>query len=154
MATDPAVAAPNPVQQGDARVLIGVLAILEGAIWAADVTEQTISKVAERFVQQGLLAADHDQRGLRQAINDMNQRLRYAVGDYGSPPPRSRSRHEVTATVACLPSCPALGRFPGALVTGVNVQRCRSAMSRAISEAGGKDRPARPAGEAALSFTL
>jgi len=87
MATDPAVPAPNPVQQGDARALIGVLAILEGAIWAGDLSEQTTSKVAERFVQQGLLAADHDQRGLRQAINDMNQRLRHAVGEYDSPPP-------------------------------------------------------------------
>jgi len=87
MATDPAVPALNPVQQGDARVLIGVLAILEGAIWAGDLSGQTTSKVAERFVQQGLLAADHDQRGLRQAINDMNQRLRYTVGEYDSPPP-------------------------------------------------------------------
>jgi hypothetical protein len=87
MATDPAVPVPNPVQHCDAEVLIGVLAILEGAIWAGELNEQTTSKVAERFVQQGLLAADHDQRDLRQAINDMNQRLRYAAGEYDSPPP-------------------------------------------------------------------
>ena len=87
MATDPAVPAPNLVQHCDAEVLIGVLAILEGAIWSGDLDERTTSKVAERFVQQGLLAADHDQRELRQAINDMNQRLRYAAGEYDSPPP-------------------------------------------------------------------
>jgi hypothetical protein len=86
MATDPAVPAPNPVQHRDANVLIGVLADLEGAIWADDLNEQITIKVAERFVQQGLLAADHDQRDLRQAINDMNQRLRYAAGEYDSPP--------------------------------------------------------------------
>jgi hypothetical protein len=87
MATDPAVPAPNPVRHRDASVLIGVLAILEGAIWAGDLSEQVTSKVAERFVQQGLLAAHHDQRDLRQAINDMNHRLRYATGEYDSPPP-------------------------------------------------------------------
>ena len=86
MATDTAGPAPNPVQQGDARVLIGILAILEGAIWAGDLSEPTTSQIAERFMQQGLLAADHDQHGLRQAINDMNHRLRYAVGEYNSPP--------------------------------------------------------------------
>lgn len=86
MATDPVVPAPNPVRQRDAEVLIGVLAILEGAIWAGDLEEQITTKVAERFVRQGLLAADHDQRDLRQAINDMNQRLRYAIGEYDSPP--------------------------------------------------------------------
>jgi hypothetical protein len=87
MATDPAVPVPNPVQHCDATVLTGVLAILEGAIWAGDLNEQTTSKIAGRFVQQGLLAADHDQRDLRQAINDLNHRLRYAAGEYDSPPP-------------------------------------------------------------------
>ena len=87
MATDPAVPAPNPVQHCDAGVLIGILAILEGAIWSGDLDEWTASNVAERFVQQGLLAAGHHRRDLRQAINDMNQRLRYAAGEYNSPPP-------------------------------------------------------------------
>jgi hypothetical protein len=86
MATDPAVPTPNPVQLCDAKVLIGVLAVLEGAIWAGDLGEQITGKVAERFVQQGSLAAGHDQRDLRQAINDMNHRLRYAAGEYDAPP--------------------------------------------------------------------
>jgi hypothetical protein len=86
MATDSAVPAPNPVQHCDAKVLIGVLAILEGAIWAGDLGEQITGKVAERFVQQGLLTAGYDQRDLRQAINDMNHRLRYAAEEYDSPP--------------------------------------------------------------------
>jgi len=87
MATNPAVPAPNPVQRRDANVLIGVLAVLEGAIWAGDLNQQTTTKVAERFVQEGLLAADHGRRDLRQAINDMNQRLRHAAGEYDGPPP-------------------------------------------------------------------
>lgn len=87
MAADPVVPAPNPVQLCDAEVLVGVLAILEGVIWSGDLDARTTRKVAERFVEQGLLAADHDQRHLRQAIGDMNQRLRYAAGEYDSPPP-------------------------------------------------------------------
>jgi hypothetical protein len=87
MATDPAVSVPNPLQRCDAEVLIGILAILEGSIWGGSLDAWTISKVAERFVQHGLLAAGHDEDDLRQAIGDMNQRLRYAVGEYDSPPP-------------------------------------------------------------------
>src|ERR1700684_1717202 len=77
MTTDPAASVPNPVQHRDAAVLIGILAILEGEIWAGSFDEQTAGKIAERFAEQGLLAADYDQRDLRQALADLNQRLRY-----------------------------------------------------------------------------
>ena len=77
---------PNPVQRRDANVLIGILAILEGVIWGGQLDEQTTSNVAGRFVEEGLLGADHDQHDLRQAINDMNQRIRYAAGEYDPPP--------------------------------------------------------------------
>ena len=86
MTTNPAAPVPNPVQHRDANVLIGILAILEGMIWAGQLDEQITSKVAERFVQQDLLDAHYDQHGLRQAINDMNQRIRYAAGEYDTPP--------------------------------------------------------------------
>lgn len=86
MATNPDAPAPNPIRLRDANVLIGILAILEGAIWAGQLDEHTTSKVAERFVQQGLLDADYDQHDLRQAIGDMNQRIRYAAGEYDTPP--------------------------------------------------------------------
>jgi hypothetical protein len=77
---------PNPVQRRDANVLIGILAILEGVIWGGQLDEQTTSYLAGRFVEEGLLGADHDQHDLRQAINDMNQRIRYAAGEYDTPP--------------------------------------------------------------------
>jgi hypothetical protein len=86
MATDPAVLVPNPVQLSDARVLIGVLAILEGAIWGGSLDDKITGKVAERFIDEGLVTGGHDQRDLRQAINDLNQRIRYAAGEYDSPP--------------------------------------------------------------------
>ncbi len=86
MTTNPAAPAPNPVQHRDANVLIGILAILEGVIRAGQLDEGTTGKVAERFVREGLLGAGYDQRDLRQAINDMNQRIRYAAGEYDTPP--------------------------------------------------------------------
>ena len=86
MTTNPAAPVPNPVQHRDANVLIGILAILEGAIWVGQLDERTTGKVAERFVREGLLGADYDQRDLRQAINDLNHRIRYAAGEYDTPP--------------------------------------------------------------------
>jgi len=86
MMTNPAAPVPNPVQHRDADVLIGILAILEGAIWTGQLDEWTMGKVAERFVREGLLGADYDQRDLRQAINDMNQRIRFAAGEDQTPP--------------------------------------------------------------------
>lgn len=87
MANDLANAAPNPLQRRDAEVLIGILAVLDGVIWGGRLDEWTTSKVAERLVQQGLLTADHNRDDVHQALEDLNQRLRYAVGDYDSPPP-------------------------------------------------------------------
>ena len=86
MAANLSAPVPNPVQHRDANVLIGILAILEGVIQGGQLDEQTTGKVAGRFIQQGLLGADHDQHDLRQAINDMNQRIRYAAGEYDTPP--------------------------------------------------------------------
>jgi hypothetical protein len=86
MTTDPAAPVPRPVHRRDAAVLIGILAILESEIWAGNFDERIAGKVAERFAQEGLLAGHYDQRDLRQALADMNQRLRYADGAYDSPP--------------------------------------------------------------------
>ncbi len=54
------------------------------ALWAGQLDEWTAGKVAERFVRQGL-GADYDQRDLRQAISDMNQRIRYAASEHDNP---------------------------------------------------------------------
>jgi len=86
MANDPANAVPNPLWRRDAEALIGIVAVLDGVIWGGSLDEWTTSKVAERLVQQGLLTADHNRDDVHQALDDLNQRLRYAVGDYDSPP--------------------------------------------------------------------
>jgi hypothetical protein len=90
MANDPADAVPNPLQRRDAEVLIGIVAVLDGVIWGGSLDEWTTSKVTERLVQKDLLTADHSRNDVHLALDDLNQRLRYAVGDYGSPPSSSR----------------------------------------------------------------
>jgi len=86
MANDLANAVPNPLQLRDTEALIGILAVLDGVIWGGRLDEWTTSKVAERLVQQGLLTADHNRDDVHQALEDLNQRLRYAVGEYDNPP--------------------------------------------------------------------
>jgi hypothetical protein len=44
------------------------------------------AKSPNGFVREGVLGTDYDQRDLRQAISDMNQRIRYAAGEYDTPP--------------------------------------------------------------------
>ena len=43
-------------------------------------------RFANRLSRDGLLAADADGRQLRQSLNDLNQRLRYVLGEYDGPP--------------------------------------------------------------------
>jgi hypothetical protein len=43
-------------------------------------------RMARRLSRDGLLAADAGQRDLRQALNDLNHRLRYVLGEYDEPP--------------------------------------------------------------------
>ncbi len=73
-----------PVRDRDTAALIGMLAILEGAIWGGVLDEWTTGILAQRLAADGLLTAGHDESDLRQAIGDLNQRLRHALGEYDS----------------------------------------------------------------------
>ena len=77
---------PNPVLRSDAAVLVGLLAVLEGFIWADKLPREFLDKVQARFVREGHLTQGAGAYELRQAVNDMNQRLRYAFGEYDAPP--------------------------------------------------------------------
>jgi hypothetical protein len=80
---------PNPVLSQDLVALVGVLAVLEGELWGDELPDHA-SGACGRFIHDGLLgelATPHD---LRQAIHDLNHRLRYALGEYPEPPPSIR----------------------------------------------------------------
>jgi hypothetical protein len=78
--------APNGVGKQDVRVLIGIMAVLEGILMAQQMPDFIAEALRSRFVMVGLLGEAATERDLRQAINDLNHRLRYVKGEYPQPP--------------------------------------------------------------------
>lgn len=76
----------RPLQRTDAVALIGLLAILEGEIWGHGLDEHLIDRLRRRFFSDGLVADAAGGYELRQVINDLNHRIRYAIGEYEDPP--------------------------------------------------------------------
>lgn len=79
--------AVRPVGAADLSVLVGWCAVLEGALQAQRVPEALAERLRARLVDAGLLPAGASERAFRQAVNDLNHRLRYADGEYPEPPP-------------------------------------------------------------------
>lgn len=85
MATDEELA-PNPVFRRDLVALVGVLADLEGEIAVGEMPGYLADMVRLRLAGAGLTTENANSRELRQAIDDLNQRLRYGIGEYSAPP--------------------------------------------------------------------
>ena len=78
-------AIPNPLSRQDAAVLVGVLAVLEGE-FHDPANAQLASRIADRFHRAGLLDDSKATGPVRQALNDLNHRVRYAAGESDEPP--------------------------------------------------------------------
>ncbi|MDQ7993689.1 MAG: hypothetical protein REI45_13550 [Propionicimonas sp.] len=76
----------RPVYVRDVEALIGWLAVVEGEVWGGAGPERLIARLRQRFERVGLLSESDDERAFRQAVSDMNQRLRFALGEYADPP--------------------------------------------------------------------
>jgi hypothetical protein len=76
---------PRPVLQRDAQALIGLLAILEGEAMASQLHAGLVDHLSRRFASVGLLADGVGGREFRHALNGMNHRIRYALGEYDEP---------------------------------------------------------------------
>lgn len=77
----------RPVAAADLSVLVGWCAVVEGALHAERVPEALLERLRVRLVDAGLLPAESSQQAFRQAVNDLNHRLRYAAGEYPDRPP-------------------------------------------------------------------
>jgi hypothetical protein len=75
----------RPVAPEDLAVLIGLLAVLEGHLLAGDVPDHLRRRLAERFRRLGMLPEPGDEVALREALDDLNHRLRSALGEYDAP---------------------------------------------------------------------
>ena len=76
---------PRPIGQLDAAVLIGWTAVVEGESLRG-FPDTLRRKLRERLIDVGLLEEEASDREFRQAVNDLNHRLRYALGEYSEPP--------------------------------------------------------------------
>jgi hypothetical protein len=80
---------PHPLSKRDAAALVGVLANLEGLVWVAGLDDHSVQTLLHRLESDGIaapLGEGADPRyNVRQALNDLNQQLRYALGEYDSP---------------------------------------------------------------------
>jgi hypothetical protein len=76
---------PRPLAQRDAAALIGLLAVLEAMSLQADLDPALVDRLSRRFAAVGLMANGGDDREFRQALNDMNHRIRYSLGEYDEP---------------------------------------------------------------------
>jgi hypothetical protein len=81
--------APRYAQASDIAALVGLLAVLEGEVWGGGETDDIpdwAEPLSRRLARDGLLTEQAGQRELRQALNDLNHRLRYVLGEYDEPP--------------------------------------------------------------------
>ena len=72
---------PRPLTRQDAAALIGILAVLEGEIAAQHVDEQAVDHLRRRLADDGLITGPEPD-DLPAAIEALNQRLRFALGEY------------------------------------------------------------------------
>lgn len=70
----------------DLSVLIGWCAVLEGQLQAQRMPAELAGRWRDQLVGAGLLTTASSEQEFRQAVNDLNHRLRYAAGEYAAPP--------------------------------------------------------------------
>jgi hypothetical protein len=71
---------PRSIAKDDAAALIGVLAVLQGHALAGDLDGRLVARLSRRAGGPGGSA------GLAAALDGLNQRLRYALGEYEASP--------------------------------------------------------------------
>jgi hypothetical protein len=83
----PDALAPRSCSARDLSALIGLLAILEGELMTGEFSRHLSGRIRDRFERVEILDPGGTERDLRQSINDLNHRLRYALGEYDQPLP-------------------------------------------------------------------
>lgn len=72
----------HPISSRDAAALIGVLSVLEATSLGGHLEDDLAHSLKLRLHQDGLIAKTSlGQEGLRGALNELNLRLRHAVGE-------------------------------------------------------------------------
>ena len=80
---------PNPLTTQDATALIGLTATLHALVWSESIRRPERERLRARLRRDGLIPADApttDDEDLRDALDALNQRLRWVLGEYDSLP--------------------------------------------------------------------
>jgi hypothetical protein len=77
---------PRPLSKVDAAAIIGVLATLNGEITVRGIDGHEFEMFRDRAVSDGMVSPGEGHYELRQALEDLTQRVRYALGEYEHPP--------------------------------------------------------------------
>lgn len=78
--------APHPILASDVKALIGILAVLEGEAMVDGIDPALAMRLRERLVRADLVPSGSHPSQMPQALGDLNQRLRHALGEYDLPP--------------------------------------------------------------------
>lgn len=78
--------APRPLQRRDAAALIGVVGVLTGESMLGQLDGDLSDALKRRLAREALVAAPATDRDLQLALSDLVERLRYALGEYDTPP--------------------------------------------------------------------
>lgn len=116
------------VGRQDAAALVGLLAVLEGELVSDQLASPTVQQICHRFERDGLLATASGAGQLRLALAALNQRLRYALGEFNGPiePPQARA----ISTSDSLPDPPPMtsSRRHWGMGSGLPNHRCTTNM--------------------------
>jgi hypothetical protein len=74
------------VDPADLAALIGVLAVLQGRIYTREVSADAVAALGQRLAIDAGHQDEDIERRVRQALDDLGQRLRYVAGEYDVPP--------------------------------------------------------------------
>lgn len=74
------------VDPADLAALIGVLAVVQGRIYTGEVSADAVVALGQRLIIDAGHQDEDIERQVRQALDDLGERLRYAAGEYDVPP--------------------------------------------------------------------
>ena len=72
---------PRPLTRADAAAVIGVLAVLEGQMANGTVEPEAVERFRSRLAADGLLTGETENQDVAVALEALNQRVRFAMGE-------------------------------------------------------------------------